>query len=188
MSCESLDAELVALHFLLTWIIVALPRLARRDGNLVTYEFLVTNKVSIAPSAHWLSLFRFIFHTLAAVASVIVRIDGGAYTKDGNRLMLIEYWVVQVLVALHFHMFFNCSRRFTSLVPLAVALVVCFVDAHLFYKLDQVAGLLLYTFFAWLIYLFILGLVTASKNSDPDVQRAIVALYTNRKKQKSSVV
>jgi uncharacterized membrane protein YgcG len=188
--CEALDYELVAFYYLATFFLALVPRLlgvpAGVRSSAVSYEALTVNKVACAPHRSVCALLALIYYTMAASAAIMVRIAGGAYVFNVNAQSLGEYWLLQALLALYFHLFFNCAQRLFGVLTLVAAVIVCAFDAFFFLRVSDVAGTLLFVFLSWPIALLIFSLLIINKNSDKAIQEHTRRLATSTGSTSSS--
>jgi len=167
--------ETAVFVFLVTFCIALSPRLCylpgTRSRSSVSYEALTERKVPCAPNRAVFLLLGFVYYSTAALAMVFVRLEGGPYVREVNRQPMIEYWLLQLLLAFYFLLFFYYSRWLFGLLSLLSACIVCALDALFFARVSDVAGVLMFVFLSWPLGLLVFSLVIVSKNSDRAVQR-----------------
>ena len=182
MPQQATDYELLAFYYIVTFFIALLPRVlgvpAGVRSSAISYEALTQNKVACAPHRSICALLALIFYTAAASAAIIVRIAGGAYVVDVNQQSLGEYWLLQLLLAVYYHLFFNCAQRLFGVLTLVAAIIVCAFDAYFFLRVSDVAGTLLFVFLSWPVGLLIFSLLIINKNSDKTIQEHTRRLAT----------
>jgi tryptophan-rich sensory protein len=173
MSYEIEDAELVLLHVALTALIALFPRIfySVRGDNIPSYSQLTRSRVRLAPSGCMVFVVGVIFYSMAAMASILVRLEGGRYIDRTTRMALIEYWIFQLVLAMHFHVFYNCGGWLLGVILLVVALVIGGVDTYYCWLVSESAGSLLAAFLVWPLYMLCVSLAIMANNSEQHVQR-----------------
>jgi tryptophan-rich sensory protein len=171
--CEY-DDELVGFYFLGVFFIALLPRLLR-TSRTVRYSAYV-ERLRAAPGILLFTILWALMYTLEALAVVVVRIDGGHYRADGNRIALFEFWILQALVASYFLLYFDWGWLFMGLFPLLFAIVLAFIVATFFFAVSDVAGVLMYVFASSLVALLVLSAAVTLHNSDRAVVRAAMSI------------
>jgi tryptophan-rich sensory protein len=188
--CEY-DDELVALYFAGVALIAFLPRLVRQPGTITRYSDYVA-RLRMAPGIVLFTVVEVLMYCTGALSAVIVRLEGGHYRSDINRISLSEFWILQFVLALYFFVFFNWGYLFLGLLPLLAAVLIAFVVATFFFAVSDVAGVLMYVFASSLVVLFLLSLVIAVHNSDKQVARLTIAMtddeHANSRKRRAERV
>jgi uncharacterized membrane protein YoaT (DUF817 family) len=179
--CEY-DDEILLLYFSAVWLIALIPRLLRTSRTVRYTEYVA--KLRAAPGIFLFCLLEVLMYSLAALAAVVVRIDGGHYERDVNRIALGEFWILQFVLALYFHLFYNCAYLILGLLPLLAAILISFVVAVFFFAVSDVAGAMMYLFSASLIALFVLSVAIALYNSERTVVRATIQMTNNNDRQR----
>lgn len=182
-ACDELDVELINFYFILTLLIALVPRAigAVYRADLIYENLVGGGKVPCAPSRIVLALIALLFYAVASTAALIVRLEGGAYIDGINRLALIEYWVLQLLLATYFYLFYYCGRWLLGVAALIASIAVAGVDAALMAAVSPVAQSLLLLFVAWPAFLLILSIAIMMANSDRVVQHVTRKLTQSRR-------
>ena len=180
---DAFEIEVIVLHFVAVFFIAFFPVIFSNSKSSSaaqqprTYQQL-TKRVSFAAVTQ-LYLFLWIaFYGFSIAASSMVRLECGGYVKEHNAIPLIQFWLLQLIVAVYVALFAK-QHFFMSLIFLLAALIMCVVVAWQFNRCSPTAMIFMAVNAFWLLYVMLITLAVLRYNSTKTIQNGIERLASS---------
>lgn len=178
---DAFEIEVIVLHFVAVFFIAFFPvifsnnKLSSQQPR--TYQQL-TKRVSFAAVTQLYLFLWIVFYGFSIAASSMVRLQCGGYVKDHNAIPLLQFWLLQLIVAVYVALFARL-HFFMSIIFLLAALIMCVVVAWQFNPCSPIATIFMLVNAFWLLYVMFVTLAVLRYNSTNTIQNGIARLASS---------